>query len=125
MRRSIRWAFTVILAGMALTTAVSAQKQGTLFLSINSPDGKRVEGLTPQEVTITEDGAACKTVKVEAVDWPTRLQILVDNGRSNTNPINPLRDGLKEFFALIPDGVEMSMYATAGSPRPIVKPTTD
>jgi hypothetical protein len=122
MRRSF---FTVILAAMALLAPLSAQKQGQLFLSLTSPDGKRVEGLTPDEVTITEDGTACKTLKVETIDWPTKLQVLVDNGRSNTDPINPLRDGLKEFFAQIPDGVELSMYVTSGSVRPIVKPTTD
>jgi len=126
-----RWVFTVILAAATLAAplsyTLSAQKpvQGQLFLSLAAPGGKPVEGLRPDEVTITEDNADCKTLKVEAVAWPTKLQVLVDNGRSNTNPINPLRDGLKEFFAQIPDGVETSMYVTAGSPRPIVKPTTD
>jgi hypothetical protein len=122
MRRAL---FTLIVAAVALMAPVSAQKQGQMFLSLTSPDGKRVEGLKADEVAITEDGMACKTLKVEAIDWPTKLQVLVDNGRSNTNPINPLRDGLKEFFAQMPDGVEMSMYVTAGSPHPIVKPTTD
>ena len=64
-------------------------------------------------------------MKVEAVNWPTKLQVLVDNGRANTNPINNLRDGLKGLFEQMPEGVEMSMYVTAGTPRPIVKPTTD
>jgi hypothetical protein len=122
MRRAL---FTLIFAAAALMAPLSAQKQGQMFLSLTSADGKRVEGLKADEVAITEDGMACKTLKVEPIDWPTKLQVLVDNGRSNTNPINPLRDGLKEFFAQMPDGVEMSMYVTAGSPHPIVKPTTD
>jgi hypothetical protein len=120
-----RWFCTVIAGLLVLATGLSAQKQGQLFVSITSPDGKRVEGLMPQDVTVTEDGMACKTTKVEAVDWPTKVQILVDNGRSNTNPITPLRDGLKAFIEQMPDGTEMSMYVTAGSVRPIVKPTTD
>jgi hypothetical protein len=115
----------IIAAGVAASIPVLAQKQGQLFISLMSPDGKPVEGLTAADVTISEDGMECKTTKVEAVAWPTKLQVLVDNGRSNTNPINPLQSGLKEFFAQIPDGVEMSMYAIAGTPRPIVKPTTD
>jgi hypothetical protein len=122
MRRGI---CTVIAGLLVLATGVSAQKQGQLFVSINSPDGKRVEGLAPADVTVTEDGMACKTTKVEPVDWPTKVQILVDNGRSNTNPITPLREGLKGFIDQMPDGTEMSMYVIAGSPRPIVKPTTD
>ena len=120
-----RWFFTVMAAAVVLMAPLSAQKQGQIFLSLTSPDGKPIEGLKAEEVTITEDGAACKTLKVEPINWPTKVQVLVDNGRSNTNPINPLRDGLKEFFTQMPDGVELSMYVTAGTPRPLVKPTTD
>jgi VWA domain-containing protein len=120
-----RWSFTVIVAAAALMAPLSAQKQGQLFLSLTSPDGKPIDGLKVDEVTITEDGTACKTVKVEPINWPTKVQVLVDNGRSNTNPINPLREGLKDFFMQMPDGVELSLYATASTPRPIVKPTTD
>ena len=75
--------------------------------------------------SITENDVNCKVVKLEAVDWPTKLQVLVDNGRPNTTPINPLRDGLKALFELMPEGTEMSLYVTAGTPRAIVKPTTD
>ena len=120
-----RWSFTVILAAAALMAPLSAQKQGQLFLSLTSPDGKPIEGLKADEVAVTEDGVECKTLKLEAINWPTKVQVLVDNGRSNTNPLNPLRDGLKDFFTQMPDGVELSLYATSGSPHPIVKPTTD
>jgi hypothetical protein len=123
MRRACLTA--IIAAGVVASIPVLAQKQGQLFISLTSPDGKPVEGLTAGDVTISEDGVECKTTKVEAVAWPTKLQVLVDNGRSNTNPINPLQNGLKEFFAQIPDGVEMSMYAISGTPRSVVKPTTD
>ena len=121
-----RWCLLAAAAAvLASATHISAQKQGQLFISLMSPDGKPVEGLSAGDVTISENGVDCKTLKVEAVDWPTRVQVLVDNGRSNTNPVNPLRDGLKEFFTQMPDGVEMSLYVTAGTPRNIIKPTTD
>lgn len=129
MRRVV---FTLILAAVAalgtmsaMSARLSAQKDGQLFLSLTTPDGKPIEGLKAEEVAIQEDGVACKTLKVEPIAWPSKLQVLVDNARSNTTPINPLQNGLKEFFALIPDGVEMSMYTTSPTPRPIVKPTTD
>jgi hypothetical protein len=115
----------VITLGLVASVPVLAQKQGQLFISLMSPDGKPVDGLTASEVTISEDGMECKTTKVEAVAWPTKVQVLVDNGRPNTNPINPLQGGLKDFFMQMPDGVEMSLYTTAGTPRAIVKPTTD
>ena len=54
-----------------------------------------------------------------------KIQVLLDNGPVNTDPINPLRDGLKAFFDKLPEGVEVSLYTTAPQGRPVVKPTTD
>jgi hypothetical protein len=124
VRRFLLPALVVLVAAL-FAAPLSAQKQGQLFLSVTGPDGKPVEGLTAADVTVTEDGMECKTLKVEPITWPTKVQVLVDNGRSNTSPINPLRDGLKEFFTLMPDGTEVSVYVTAGTPRAIIKGTTD
>jgi hypothetical protein len=115
----------MVAAGLACSVHLSAQKQGQLFLALTTADGRPAEGLKNEDVTVTEDGAECKTLKVEPIAWPTRVHVLVDNGKPNTNPINPLREGLKAFFAAIPDGTEMSLYTTAGAPRPVVKPTAD
>ena len=71
-----------------------------------------------------EDDVACKVAEAGTAG-PTKVQVLVDNGEINTNPINGLRDGLKAFFEKMPEGVEMSLYTTAPQGRPIVKPTTD
>jgi hypothetical protein len=102
-----------------------AQKEGQVFLKLTGADGKPVTDLQLGDVTINEDGVECKVTKVEAVNWPVKLHVLVDNGRVNTEPINSLREGLKGLFDQMPDGVEMSLYATAGTPRSVVKATTD
>jgi hypothetical protein len=118
----------VLFLGAALMVGgvgVSAQKQQQLFISLTGTDGKPVEGLQAADVGITENDVNCKVIKLEPIDWPTKLQVLVDNGRANTNPINPLRDGLKAMISQMPDGTEISLYTTAGTPRNIVKPTTD
>jgi hypothetical protein len=123
-----RWLrlFALVAAGAAVLAApLSAQKQGQLFLSLTGPDGRPVEGLTAADVNITEDGAECKTLKLEPINWPTKVQVLIDNGRANTTPINPLRDGLKDFFNAMPEGTEVSLYTTAGTPRNVIKPTAD
>jgi len=111
-----------ILAG---SVGLSAQKQQQIFISLTGTDGKPVEGLQAADVGVTEDDVNCKIIKVESIDWPTKLQLLVDNGRANTNPINPLRDGLKALIDLMPEGTEISLYTTAGTPRNVIKPTTD
>jgi hypothetical protein len=113
------------LALGAGSVRLSAQKQQQVFISLTAPDGKPIEGLQVADVGITENDVNCKVIKVEAIDWPTKVQVLVDNGHPNTSPINPLRDGLKALFDLMPEGTEMSLYSTAGTPRNLVKPTTD
>jgi hypothetical protein len=118
-------AATMMVAMWALDPTLIAQKQRQIFVSLTAANGTPVTDLQAGEVSITEDGAECKVVKLEPINWPTKLQVLVDNGKANTSPINSLRDGLKGLFEQIPEGVEMSMYVTAGSPRPVVRPTTD
>jgi hypothetical protein len=113
------------LALAAGTVRLLAQKPQQIFISLTGTDGTPVSGLQASDLSITEDDVACKVLKVEEIDWPTKLQVLVDNGRPNTSPINPLRDGLKGLFEQMPEGTEMSIYTTAGTPRAIVKPTTD
>src|SRR6266853_235142 len=122
-----KWCLVAVVT-MAVASGesrLSAQKQQQVFISLTAPDGTPVTGLQASDVGVTEDDVNCKIVKVEPISWPTKLQVLVDNGKATTNPINPLRDGLKALFDQMPDGVEMSLYTTAGTPRPIVKPTTD
>jgi hypothetical protein len=125
MRRLLVVTMCVVGVLWAVQPRLAAQKQGQIFISLRGADGAPASELDAGDVNITEDGVACKTVKVEPVDWPIKLQVLVDNGKGNTTPINPLRDGLAALFDQIPDGVEMSLYTTSPQPRPIVKPTTD
>jgi hypothetical protein len=125
MRRLPVLAVLLVGALWAVEPRLLAQKQGQLFISLVGPDGTPGGDLDVGDVKIAEDGVECKTVKVEPIDWPIKVQILVDNGTVNTNPINPLRDGLTALFAQIPEGVEVSVYTTAPQPRPITKPTTD
>jgi len=120
------WCFASVILGLCVVEPhLAAQKQQQIFVSLVAPNGTAVTDLQASDVSVTEDGVDCKIVKLEPINWPTKLQVLVDNGKANTNPINPLRDGLKALFEQMPDGVEMSLYATAGTPRPLVKPVID
>lgn len=125
MRRLLLLTVSIVAAMWSAQPRLEAQKQQQLFISHLAPDGTPVTDLTASEVTVSEDGVACKILKVEAVNWPMKVQVLVDNGKANTNPINSLREGLTALFAALPDGVEVSLYTTAPQPRPIVKSTAD
>jgi hypothetical protein len=114
-----------VVAFWALGSGLRAQKTAQVFVGLTAPDGKAVTDLQIAEVGISEDGIECKVVKLEPINWPTKVQVLVDNGRANTEAITNLRDGLKGLFERIPDGAEISLYTTAGTPRPVVKATTE
>ncbi|MEP7304041.1 MAG: hypothetical protein ABJA98_00855 [Acidobacteriota bacterium] len=125
MRRLSCLAVLVACALCAVEPRLAAQKQGQVFISLKGADGAPVSDLGASDVSISEDGVACKTLKVEPIDWPVKLHLLVDNGKANTSPINPLRDGLTALFEQMPADVEVAMYTTSPQPRPIGKPTTD
>lgn len=123
-----QFALVAVLFASALwcaDTRLAAQKQQQIFLSLADPSGAPVSDLKAEDVIVSEDGVECKTLKLEPVDWPMKLQLLVDNGPATTMQINSMREGLRGFFDQIPAGIEMTLLTTAPNPRTIVKPTTD
>jgi hypothetical protein len=124
MRRTLRYvALTAVVLLMGAPWA-SAQKTKQIFLRVAGANGAPVTDLQASEVKVLEDDVPCKVLKVEAAG-PSKLQVLVDNGQLNTDPITNLRDGLQKFFEKLPEGVEASLYTTAPQGRAIVKNTAD
>jgi uncharacterized membrane protein YphA (DoxX/SURF4 family) len=115
MRRLLFLAVLLASAVLAVESRLAAQKQAQLFISLMGPDGTPVADLQAGDVSISEDGVACKTLKVEPIDWPIKLQILVDNGKANTNPINRFampRDAVRKSRGR-GDGAVYDVAATA------------
>jgi hypothetical protein len=125
MHRILRYTALTTMMMLLGASWLAAQKTQQIFVKVTGPGGAAISDLQASEVTVAEDGVACKVLKLEPADWPTKVQVLVDNGPVNTEPINGLRDGLQGFFEKMPQGIELSMYTTAPQGRPIVKPTTD
>jgi hypothetical protein len=125
MRRSLCIGVLAVALPVCGASPVQAQKLQQLFVSVADADGSPLTDLQLSDVEVMEDGVICKTVKLEPIDWPIKLIVLVDNGQATTNPITNLRTGLRGLFDAIPDGIEMSLLTTAPQPRTVVKPTTD
>jgi len=123
MHRILRYTAFIAVALWVAAPPAWAQKTQQIFIKVTGPNGP-IGDLQASDVKITEDDVACKVLKVEPAG-PMKIQVLVDNGPVNTNPINPLRQGLQAFFEKLPEGVEASLYTTAPQGRPIVKATTD
>ena len=68
---------------------------------------------------MAENGVEGKIVKIEPIDWPIKVQLLIDNGRHESALVQ-IRNGVKGFVEAMPDGIEMSLVTTAPQPRFIV-----
>ena len=111
---------------LLVPSGAAAQQQFTVFASIDDGTGAPVVSLEPSDLRVTENGAAAPVIKIEPIDWPTKLQILVDNGvgLGSSNLIN-LKNGVQGLIDKLPPDVEVTLVATAPQPRFLVRSTTD
>jgi VWA domain-containing protein len=120
--------FASVVLGTAFVTAgvagVLAQQPFVFFVGIADSTGAPVATLSADDIKVVENGAEGKIVKIEPIDWPIKLQILVDNGAGMGEALVQLRNGLKGLAMAMPDGIEMSLITTAPQPRNVVRPTT-
>jgi hypothetical protein len=119
------------LVVLALTAALAApplgaQQQFVLFLSMLDANGNPPAALTAEQIVLTEGGETMTVLKVDKVDWPIKVQVLVDNGigLGSENLIH-VRNGVRALMKALPPEVEVSLYTTAPQPRNIVRATMD
>jgi hypothetical protein len=119
------------IAGLFLWVCVfasgaSAQRQLLLYATILDGNGAPPSALKPEDVKVQENGTDLKIVKVEPIEWTTKVQILLDNGTGiGASNLNTLRNGLQGLLEALPPGVEVTLVTTAPQPRFLVRATTD
>lgn len=102
-----------------------AQREFVFFAQFSDAAGKPVTTLTAADIEVHEDGAAGKILKLEPVDWPIRVALMLDNGTGSSERIVQVRNGAKGFIEAMPAGVEVSIHTLSPQPRMLVRPTTD
>jgi len=112
----------LVIAG---ASPLRAQQAIQVFLSAVDGDGKPITDLKAEDVTIQTDGSECKTTKFEAIEWPVKLQLLVDNGPVHTDALRQLREALRLFIKELPTDMEVTLVSFAPAPRAIYKAGTD
>ena len=115
-------AFLVIVAG---APTLRAQQAIQLYMSAVDNDGKPILDLKAEDVAIQTDGAECKTTKFEAIDWPVKLQLLVDNGPVHTDALRQTREALRLFIKELPTDMEVTLVSFSPAPRAIYKAGSD
>jgi hypothetical protein len=104
---------------------MSAQKQFQLYATILDMTGEPAASVAPEDVRVSADGADAKVLKVEPIEWTTKVQILVDNGGIGSTNLISLRNGLRGLIEALPPGLETTIVTTAPQPRFLVRATTD
>jgi len=117
------------IAGVGLfSVLISAQnpKQIQVFASILDGTGAPAKTVEAGDLRLTENGATATVTKVEPVNWPVKLQILLDNGAGlGSQNVQHLKNGVKALLEAMPENLEVTMVSTAPQPRFLTKPTTD
>jgi hypothetical protein len=117
---------TAVLTSVLAGPTVSAQQEFVLFLSMLDASGNAPATLTPEQVMLTEGGLSLNVLKVEKVDWPVKIQVLIDNGAGlGSENLIHIRNGVRDLMKALPSDVEVALYTTAPQPRVVVRPTTD
>jgi hypothetical protein len=124
------WRRAIVVAGVgvaigAAATTVQAQRQFQFFAHFSDADGRPIAGVKDTDISVEEDGATGKVLTLEAIDWPVKVALLIDNGTGTAERLNHTREGVKGLLKALPPGVEVSLQTTAPQPRFLVRPTTD
>ena len=83
-------------------------------------------GLILDDIEVTEDNVAGTVVRMEEIDWPVRVELLLDNGTGvGLENLIHVRNGVRAFLEALPAGIEVSVITTAPQPRYVVRPTRD
>ena len=102
-----------------------AQREFQFFAQFSDAAGRAVTTLTDADIQVRRTARNGKVLKLEPVDWPVRVAILLDNGTGSADRIVNVRQGAKGLIEALPAGVEISLQTLAPQPRWLVRPTTD
>src|SRR3954462_15693438 len=118
-------AFAAVPALVPTLGVVSAQQSIQVFLSAVDGDGKPGTDLRAEDIKILVDGPVGKTTKFDAIDWPVKLTLMVDNGPVHNDALRQLREALRLFVAELPTDLEVSVISIDPAPRWIFRPSSD
>ena len=111
---------------LASLPAAQNSKQLTVFASVLDASGAPAKTVQADDLRLMENGADAKITKVEPVNWPVKLQILLDNGVGlGSQNVQQLKNGVKALLEAMPENLEVTLVSTAPQPRFLAKPTTD
>ena len=119
----------MIAAALCLLGAASPglAQEHTLYVAVADSDGNPVTGLTENDLVVQWDGDNLETTRFEAVAWPVRLTVFVDNSGSGAwaSQVLEIREGLRALLRELPSGIDVAFLTLARQPQWITRHTSD
>ncbi len=115
-----RWLASAALAlTLAMSPFSSAQAQQT-FVQVFDASGAAVRDLSADDFVVRQNDIDCEIVRVELINEPLRLALLVDDSDGAGAYFQFLRDGLPAFVDLLPESSEVGLFMLSGRARLVV-----
>jgi VWFA-related protein len=106
--------------------ALAQSKERTLYVSVLDKDKKPVASLTPEDLTIREDGQSREILRIVPATEPLQVALLLDNSQAATARIQRVREAVTAFINRVANGThELSIVTIADRPTLRVDATTD
>ena len=115
------------LCGIVLAVTLAAASSGVVqaqeverFIKVIDRDREPVTDLGAGDFTIEHAGRRVDDVRVELVDQPLRVALVVDDADGAGLFFRYLRDYLPEFVRALPEDAEIGLILLSGRPRQVV-----
>lgn len=112
----------VVLVGLAVAAGSGGTQAQEVerFIKVTDRDREPVTDLGPGDFTVEHDGRRVDGVRVELVDQPLRVALIVDDADGAALFFRYLRDYLPEFVRTLPEDSEIGLILLSGRPRTVV-----
>jgi VWFA-related protein len=120
--------FVAGAVALALTLPHSVLAQNTerhVFVTVLDVDGTPVSGLKAEHFAVREDGRDRTLLRVQPLDTPMHVALLVDTSFNPTMPIDAFRSALVEFVERLVAFHHVALYTFAERPNRVTPFTRD
>ena len=111
----------VFLTGSGIVQAKDVER----FIKVTDRDGDPVTDLGADDFTIEHEGERVEIARIELVDQPLRVALIVDDADGAVPFFRYFRDYLPEFVRALPENSEIGLVLLSGRPRMVVNFTDD
>ena len=119
------WAISLISGLVLVGSGIVQAKDVERFIKVTDRAGEPVTDLGAGDFTIEHDGERVEVARVELVDQPLRVALIVDDADGAAPFFRYFRDYLPEFVRALPEDSEIGLVLLSGRPRMVVNFTDD